>query len=533
MKTAASSRRRCKPLWATPRPVGPDIRFDEIAAKEAIEWFPRHLRHVSGEWAGKKFELEPWQKDIVGELFGLRYRSTGLRVYREAYIEIARGNGKSVFAAGLGLRLLFGDKEERAEVYSAAGAALQARIVFNYARDMVNASPTLRREADVQAHVILFPRRIGRYMPVSAEAGLQHGWNAHGVVIDELHNQPNRELYDVAKTSMVKRTQPLLVSITTGGTGRVGICWDLHEFTERLAKKVVKNERFLGRIYAAGPNDPWDKPATWRKANPGLGVNIRFEDLEAAAQEAQQVPAAENSFRRLHLCQWPQQVDRYLPMKAWDACDGPADAESLAGRDCFGGLDMASTTDIAALVLVFPPIEEGEKIKILPFFWIPEENMHARYLRDHVPYPTWVAQGLIEATPGNAIDYAAVRARILDCNERFRINSISFDKKETYQLQQELQDAGLEMVEVIQGPAQMSAPTKELLRLVLAREIAHGGHLVLRWMADNLAVKMDYEGMVMPSKKRSMEKIDGIVALVMAIKGLGSEVSAAPSISVL
>ena len=361
------------------------------------------------------------------------------------------------------------------------------------------------------------PKTFSKYEVLSAEAYTKDGLNAHGIIFDELHAQPNRELWDVLTTSVAARTQPLIVAITTAGYDRQSICWEQHEYAQRVLNGVVDDPSFFAYIRAAPEEADWRKPSVWKIANPSLGVTIDREYLRQEAKRAHQVPAYENTFRRLHLNQWTRQEERWLSLAAWDATAGVVDPEALRGRECYGGLDLASTTDIAAFLLLFPPPEDDRPFEVLPFFWIPEENMRERSLRDRVPYDVWAREGHLAATEGNVIHYDAIRQKIEELGEVYNIREIAFDRWGATQMSQQLDGAGFTVVPFGQGFASMSPPTKELLKLVLDRRLRHGGHPVLRWMADSMVVKQDPAGNVKPDKQKSREKIDGMVALIMAL----------------
>lgn len=491
------------------------MAFDEVAAF-AVEWFfSTTLVHIEGPMAGQPFVLEPWQRELVRELFG-RKLPDGRRQYNTLYLEVPRGNGKSTFAAGLALYLLTVGGERSGKIYGAAADKSQAAIVFETAVKMVEASPLLaKRIQPYRTKTMEFAETGSKYIVLSSEAYTKHGLNPSGIIFDELHAQQNRELYDVLVTAMGKRAQPLMVLITTAGYDRNSICWEQHEYARKIIDGTVSDPTWLARIYAAGEGDDWAQAATWSKANPNYGVSVREEFLQRECEKAMQSPAYQNTFRRLYLNQWTQQESRWIDMATWDACAGAL--PDLAGRKCYGGLDLASTTDIAACVLAFPAASEGEPVHLVPFFWIPQDSMIERERRDRVPYSTWVRQGLVEATPGNVIDYAYIRARINALKALYDIGEIAYDPWNATQLSLQLQDDGIVMVEMRQGFASMTAPSKELLRLVLAKQIAHGGNPVLRWMADNVTARSDPAGNVKPDKGKSTNKIDGIVASIMAL----------------
>jgi phage terminase large subunit-like protein len=431
---------------------------------------------------------------------------------------VPRKNGKSSLAAGIALCLLYTDDEPGAEIYSAAADRDQAAIVFDTARPMVEESQPLMSRSEVYKRSIVVPSTRSVYRVLSADAYTKHGLNAHGVIVDELHAQPNRELFDVLTTSTGARRQPLVVMITTAGYDRESVCWEQHEYARQILEGVIEDPSYFAFIAAAAEDDDWLDPEVWEKANPSLGVTVKREYLEAEARRAKLVPAYQNTFRRLHLNQWTQQETRWLPLEAWDLCSAAVDVKELEGRECYGGLDLASAVDIAAFELVFPsPDEEEEPHQTLSFFWIPKESMIERARKDRVPYDAWVQQGLITATEGNVIDYGFIVRDIVKLGEIFNIKEIAFDRWGAFQVSQQLEGAGFTMVAFGQGYASMSSPTKELLRLVINVAIAHGGNPVLRWMADNVVVSQDPAGNIKPNRQKSREKIDGIVALIMAL----------------
>ena len=488
--------------------------FDNDKADRAVRFIER-LKHTKGRWAGVPFLLEPWQKKIIRDLFGT-VLPDGRRQYRTAYIEIPRKNGKSELGAGIALLLLFADNEAGAEIYSAAADKDQASIVYDVALQMVRQAPGLdRRLKKVESTKrLIYPERASLYRVLSADHATKHGYNAHGIIFDELHAQPNRLLWDVLTTSGGTRSQPLIFAITTAGYDRNSICWEQHEYATKILNGVIEDKTFYPVIYAADEEDDWKDEAVWYKANPALGIFRDIEEMRALCNKASQVPALQNTFRRLYLNQWTRQESRWLDMSAWDACNGAVYPDDLEGQIAYGGLDLASTTDVAAFVLVFPG-DDG--FDILPFFWLPEEAAQRRQEINNVPYDVWARQGLIELTEGNVIDYRFVRKKINELGERYNIKEIAFDRWGATEIMQSLTDDGFEMVQFGQGFASMARPTKELLKVVLGKQLRHGGNAVLRWMADNLVVKQDPAGNVKPDKSKSTEKIDGMVALIMAL----------------
>ena len=314
---------------------------------------------------------------------------------------------------------------------------------------------------------------------------------------------------------MGKRKQPLMIMITTAGFDRNSICWEQHEYARQVRDGLIDDQTYYPAIWSADPDDDWTSPAIWAKANPNYGVSVREGDLRQECVYALSSPAYQNTFRRLYLNQWTQQENRWLDMQAWDACSQAL--PDLTGRPCYAGLDLSTTTDIAAVVLAFPPQIDGEPLWLLPTFWIPAEAMQERVRRDRVPYDAWARDGLIIATPGNVIDYGRVQATIEDLGQIYNIKEVAFDRWGATQISQNLTGAGFTMAEMGQGFASMSAPSKEFLRLILSKGLAHGGNPVLRWMADNVTAETDAAGNVKPSKAKSRQKIDGVVASIMAL----------------
>ncbi len=451
---------------------------------------------------------------MIAPLFGW-LRPDGTRRYRHGYISTGKKSGKSAIFSGLSLYLLVGDHEPGAEVYSAAVDRDQASIVFNEAANMVEASPQLASRLNVVRSTkrVTFPRTRSFYRALSADVPAKEGLNAHAVLIDELHAQRSRELWDTLRYAGAARRQPLHLSVTTAGFDRHSICWEQHDYAQKVLSGVIEDPSFFAFIAAAEPDDDWTDPAVWRKANPSFGITINPEQFAEDFREARESPAKENSFRRYRLNQWTQQDVRWISLEKWDACGGPL--AELEGRSCFAGLDLSSTTDITALVLVFPGDED--RYDVLPFFWIPEEGAGNRERRDRVPYVRWSRGGQIEATEGNVVDYDRIRKRINELGERHHIQEIAIDRWNATQLATQLMGDGFEVVEFGQGYASMNWPCKKLEELVLAGRIAHAGHPVLRWMASNVSIETDAVDNWKPSKKRSSERIDGIVALVMAV----------------
>ena len=426
----------------------------------------------------------------------------------------------SELAAAVALLLLCGDGEERAEIYGCAADRHQATIVFEVAADMIRLCPALQKRVKIlesTKRIEYLPTK-SFYQVLSAEAFSKHGFNVHGVIFDELHTQPNRKLYDVmTKGSGDARTQPLYFLITTAGDNTNSICYEVHQKAEDILNGRKHDPTFYPVIYGAAPEDDWTDPEVWKKANPSLGITIQMEKVEAACNSAKENPAEENAFRQLRLNQWVKQSVRWMPMDKWDACDYAVNAEALRGRRCYGGLDLSSTTDLTAFVLIFPPEDEYDKYYIMPFFWLPEDQIDLRVKRDHVLYDLWARQGHIQTTEGNVVHYGFIQKFIEKLGEKYNIAQIAYDPWNATQLTQNLEDEGFTMVAFPQTMKNLATPTKELYKLVFEQKIAHGGHPVLRWNMDNIYIKQDANENIRPDKEHSTEKIDGAVACIMAL----------------
>jgi len=503
----------------TPTPFkAKDSVYDKQAADNAVA-FIECLAHTKGTWAGKPFLLIDWQEQIIRDVFGT-LKPSGYRQFNTAYIEIPKKNGKSELAAAVALLLTCGDNEERAEVYGCAADRQQASIVFEVAKDMVTMCPALAKRVKIlasQKRLVYLP--TGSYYQVlSADVANKHGFNTHGVIFDELHTQPNRRLFDVmTKGSGDARMQPLYFLITTAGDNTNSICWEVHSKAKDIIDGRKTDATFYPVIYGTEENDSWTDPKVWKKANPSLGITVGIEKVKAACESAQQNPAEENAFRQLRLNQWVKQAIRWMQMDIWDKCAFPVDPKLLEGRVCYGGLDLSSSTDITAFVLVFPPLDETDKYAILPFFWIPEENIDLRVRRDHVNYDLWKKQGFLLTTEGNVVHYGFIEAFIEQLGKKYNIREIAFDRWGAVQMVQNLEGMGFTVVPFGQGFKDMSPPTKELMKLTLEQRIAHGGQPVLRWMMDNIYIRTDPAGNIKTDKEKSTEKIDGAVATIMAL----------------
>jgi phage terminase large subunit-like protein len=493
------------------------LRFDAEAAQVAIDFFGL-LRHSKGKWGGEVFRLEPWQKFIVGCLFGWK-RGDGTRRFRVAHIEVARKNGKTTLAAGIGLLLFVLDGEPGSEVYTVATKRDQARITHEESKRMVQKSPSLKKSIQVYRDNLNIAETNSKYEPLGADSDTLDGLNVHGAIADELHAWKDRKLWDVIETATGARSQPLILATTTAGYDRHTIWWERRELCIKVLDQAIEDDELFALIYTLDEDDDWTNEAAWPKANPSLGVTVQIEDLRTQCEQAKVTPGKQNPFKRLRLNMPTEQADRWLSLAVWDACKSalPRDKylAKLAGRECFGALDLSSKVDLTAFGLLFPM--DNEELWALLFFFMPRETAQQRAEEDRISYPLWIEQGWIEATEGRAVDYDAVRQRIVELREAYRIREIAVDGWNATQLSNQLMGDGFDVIEFRQGYRSISDPSKELEKLLLTGKFIHDGNPVLRWNASNVAAVQDPAGNIKPDKGKSTGRIDGIVTTIMGI----------------
>ena len=496
----------------------PTSHYDKKKADRAVT-FIENLCHTKGKWAGTPFWLLPWQEQLIRDIFGI-VKPDGNRQFRTAFVEICKKVGKSELAAAVALYLLYADNEPSAEVYGAAADRQQASIVFDVAKQMVEMSPALMKRSKLMAATkrIVNYGNAGYYQVLSAEVGGKHGFSVSGLVFDEIHTQPNRQLYDVlTKGSSDARQNPLHFIITTAGNDRHSIAFELHTKAVDILEGRRVDPTFYPVVYGLKDDEDWEDEANWYKVNPSLGYTVDIERLRDAYREAKQNPADEITFKWLRMNMWVSSTTAWIPDALYMRGNEPIDMDALEGRDCYAGLDLSSTGDITALVLMFPPRDKDEKYIVLPFFWVPEDTIPRRVKANSVPYDVWEKQGHILATEGNVIHYDFIEKFIYDLAEKYHILEIAVDRWNATQMIQNLEGEGFTIVPFGQGFSSMSAPTKEFYRLLMEGQIIHGGHPVLRWMAGNVVIDTDPAGNIKVTKAKSKEKIDGIVAAIMAL----------------
>lgn len=496
----------------------PTSHYDKKKADRAVT-FIENLCHTKGKWAGTPFWLLPWQEQLIRDIFGI-VKADGNRQFRTAFVEICKKVGKSELAAAVALYLLYADNEPSAEVYGAAADRQQASIVFDVAKQMVEMSLALMKRSKLMGATkrIVNYSNAGYYQVLSAEVGGKHGFSVSGLVFDEIHTQPNRQLYDVlTKGSSDARQNPLHFIITTAGNDRHSIAYELHTKAVDILEGRRVDPTFYPVVYGLKDDEDWEDEANWYKVNPSLGYTVDIERLRDAYREAKQNPADEVTFKWLRCNMWVSSTVAWIPDAIYMRGNEPIDVDALAGRDCYAGLDLSSTGDITALVLIFPPRNEDEKYVLLPYFRIPEETIPRRVKANSVPYDIWEKQGYIMSTEGNVIHYDFIEKFIMDLSEKYHILEIAVDRWNATQMIQNLEGEGFTIVPFGQGFSSMSAPTKEFYRLLMEGRIIHGGNPVLRWMAGNVVIDTDPAGNIKVTKAKSKEKIDGIVAAIMAL----------------
>ena len=524
--------------------------FDEEEAARAVDFFPRFLRHLKGEFAGRPFELLDWQSELlVRPLFGWKRTADGLRRFRKVFILIAKKQGKSACVSGLGLYLLHCDREPGAEIVAAAADREQAGIVFNEARDMNESSRVLAGRSQTFRRAIVVPETRSSFKVVSSDVKGRHGPNIHALLFDEFHTQPNRELYDTLSKGVAARRQPIVVLITTAGDDQDSVCYEEYEYAKRLMAGVIDDETYLPVVFEATEEDDWREPATWEKANPSIDVTVKREYLAAECRAAVAEPRKQNAFKRLHLNIWTRQREVWIPVEWWKDCPALPAGDVLPTLPVAGGLDLSSTTDLTAFVLVFrlppsrpdapavevvdadPDAPEATPAKrvlsinydlaVVPYLWMPEDRLHERSKEDGIDYGVWVREGHLRTTPGSVVDYDVIfRTITREIAPRYQVKQIGYDPWNALQFALQLEKAGFEAVEVRQGPRTLSAACKVLHALTKAGRVHHDGNRAMTWCVANAAVKEDENENIRPIKTSPKKRIDGVVAAVTALSRL-------------
>lgn len=495
------------------------FRWQPEKGEACVAFFENVLRHFKGEWAGQTIRLEPWQRFLVYVVLSWVHAESELRRFRNVFVELPRGNGKSTLVSGLALWLTFFDDEPGADSFAIATKRDQAKIVWDAARQMVLASPSLQKklrnfQASISSKDVMLAQK---FVPLGADADTLDGLRPHFVSADEVHRHPTADLINIMQTGMGTRRHPMLFEITTAGVNRTGPWWEHREYSIKVLERAHADDSWFAFIAGADAADDWTLDETHKKANPNYGVSVKPEYMRQECAKAQAMPLYENDFRRLHLGQLVTTAERVLSTDDWRACASPSpiDLHELRRVPCFGGLDLSNRNDITAFVLWWQL--EHERFVMVPHFWVPKDNIDKRAKQDRVPYDVWERKGLLTATPGNVIDHRRVRQDIVAVCEQFNVREIGYDPWSATESAVALEDEGLTMVPIRQGYATISEPTKKFVALVQAKQITHDGNAVMEWMIDNLAVSTDPAGNLKPDKAKARERIDGVAAAVTGL----------------
>ncbi len=489
--------------------------FDEVAAERPcllIECLP----HIKGKWASATIALEDWQCFIETTVYGWVHRDTGKRRFRFAYTEVPRKNAKSTLTSGNAIYMLAADGEEGAEVYSAATTGDQARIVFDVSKAMLRKDARIANEygIGVGENAVWVRHSASTFKPLNAEASTQDGLNLHFGSVDELHAHKTRHLWDVLSTATGSREQSLLWAITTAGSDRAGICYEQRTHVCKVLERVIEDDAYFGIIYTIDDGDDWTDEAAWAKANPNLGVSVLLDDLRNKCRFAMSMPSAVGNFQTKHLNVWVNADSAWMDMRAWDRCANPVLAiGDFAGQECCEGLDLASKVDINSHVRVFERASDG-KICIFDTHWLPERAVDESR---NSQYEGWRRRELLRVTPGEVVDMDAIEAEILDGCKRYAVQAVGYDPHQATQLVGHMLDQGVPMVEVRPTVLNFSEPMKVLEAWVLQGRLEHNGSPILTWMVSNVVCHRDQKDNIYPRKERVENKIDGVVALLIAV----------------
>jgi phage terminase large subunit-like protein len=501
----------------------PTSEYDQKRADFAVD-FISMLKHVNGEWYGQPFILMPWQEQIIRDIFGVVDKKTKLRQFKTAYVEICKKMGKSELAAAIALYLLLADGERGAEVYSAAADVAQASIVYNTAKAMVELSPSLAKVCKLVPSTkrILFNHTNSFYRVLSSETKSKQGFNISGLIFDELFAQQTRDLYDtLTKYTSDARRQPLHFLITTAGRDKNSVCYEVHTKAKDILSGQKVDPTFYPLIFGMEDGEDWTDWNVIKRVNPSLGITIKEDVVKLALEQAKQNPAEELHFRQFRLNEWCNADIRWLPMDKWAALGEELDFSEYEGADCYCGLDLSSQGDLTSLVCVFPPMGGDNKYTVMPFYWLPKNAIELRTKRDHVPYAVWEKTGAFFTTEGDVVDYDYIVEFIKRLSQRFSIKEIAYDRWGAEKIRRDLEEVGeengFEVFPFGQGYGSMSPSSKQFYQLLLEGKLRHAKHPTLTWNLANTIIETDAAGNIKPSKRKSTEKIDGTVALIMAM----------------
>jgi len=497
----------------------PEFTFDSEAAERVLNFFPDFVRHVKGKLAGQPYELSDWESFILINIFGFKAKN-GKRRFRTAYIEVARKNSKSTFCSGIALYMTAFDAEGGAEVYSAATTRDQARIVFGDAQNMIKKSAPLKRVFGVHKLNIHHMKSASKFEPLSSDAGTLDGLNVHCGILDEVHAHKNREVWDVIETATGAREQPLLLAITTAGANKLGVGYEQREYVTKVLGGQAVDDTYFGIIFTLDEDDdPFDE-TNWIKANPNLGRSKNLDDMQRLAKKAREMPAALNNFLTKHLNVWVNAAVAWLDMLKWDKLEERASIGHLKTLPCYIGMDLANKLDLAAVIAAFP---DGEKIHFLCKFYLPETQIYNKSRSIGNMYDTWSKQGYLTLTEGDVIDHDYIADDIRVMLTDFDVKAVGFDPWGSTQLAIKLEQEGAPMAEIPQTVKNLSEAMKEIEAKVISGTLCKDKNPAMDWMASNIVVKLDKNENYFPNKEHPDNKIDGMVALFMAVNRMLAE----------
>ena len=490
------------------------LYFCEDSARRALIMFT-YLKHSKGEWSGQPIILEGWQAWSITCVFGWKNEDTGKRRFRTVYEEVARKNGKTTKLAGIGLLGLTKDDEGGPEIYCAATKRDQAKIMFEEITRMVRQSAPLRKRLDVQKHVINSPQNFGKLLPLSSDADTMDGLNPHIALVDELHAHKTSSLWDVLMSALGARSQPLIWSITTAGFNKNGFCYSQRDYAIKVLNGTLEDDSFFAAIYTLDEGDDWQDENCWIKANPNLGVSINLDYLRKQALQAAAMPSAKVNFLTKHLNIWVTGSTLWCNVERWLACGADYHPDTMEEPiEVYLGLDLANTSDICSLGGI-AIMRDGKK-RIFGKHYLPEDAVNNSFRKTPVPFLAWAEQGWLTLTPGNVTDYSWIKTDIDKLMSRWNVVSIGFDRWNSSQLVNDLQEAGAPMVAIGMGYASMNAPMKEFETQYLRGDIEHPNDPVINWAMSNMIAEQDPAGNIKPAKNKCSEKIDPAVALIIA-----------------
>jgi phage terminase large subunit-like protein len=489
------------------------FKFSEKEAKRSITFFETFLHHGKGsKFAGKKFELSPWQCFVNWCVYGWR-NLDGTRRFQEAYLEVAKKNGKTTWMAGQVLYALIADGEPAAEIYSVATTRDQAKQTYEEAKNIIRHSPHIAKMLKVWTNSITYERgTTGFFKPLAADSDTLDGKNSHVVIVDEYHAHKDDSVVDNMKSGMAARQQPLMWYITTAGFNKNRPCYAFRDTCIKVLKQILTQNNLFIMIHTADKDDDWEQESTWIKGNPNIGISVSLDFLQKEYTAAKNNPRKLVNFKTKHLNQWVDAENVWIEHDTWNACN--QGEEDLEGCEAYGGLDLASVRDLTALCLRFQKPDGTSFYKW--WFWIPEDSVDERVKDKSIPYDVWIDQGFITTTPGNITDYNFIKAHIKQLCEDFKIKKIAYDRWNSSQLVIDLISEGIAMEALGQGYASMSAPTKEFEKEILTGKMNHAGNPVMTWQISNVHLQRDPADNIKVDKAKSSEKVDGVVAAIMA-----------------